>query len=109
MELCEQAGVAHPTLVSESGRALVAHHAVLVLDVLGVGEFRVGQLPESIDPDAPLPLRHLFDTHREVSRKNLLESYHDALGYRDECLSLFLLNHLARAAGCWPRTSSGRS
>ncbi|MCZ7650734.1 MAG: biosynthetic arginine decarboxylase [Thermoanaerobaculia bacterium] len=95
MELCEQAGVAHPTLVSESGRALVAHHAVLVLDVLGVGEFRVGQLPESIDPDAPLPLRHLFDTHREVSRKNLLESYHDALGYRDECLSLFLLNHLS--------------
>ncbi|HQP93225.1 MAG TPA: biosynthetic arginine decarboxylase, partial [Thermoanaerobaculia bacterium] len=95
MSLCEQASVAHPTLVSESGRALVAHHAVLVVDVLGVGEFRVGQLPDSLPEDAPLPLHHLFDTHREVSRKNLLESYHDALGYRDECLSLFLLNHLS--------------
>jgi len=52
-------------------------------------------LPDSLPEDAPLPLHHLFDTHREVSRKNLLESYHDALGYRDECLSLFLLNHLS--------------
>ena len=52
-------------------------------------------MPDSLPEDAPLPLHHLFDTHREVSRKNLLESYHDALGYRDECLSLFLLNHLS--------------
>ncbi|QQR72621.1 MAG: biosynthetic arginine decarboxylase [Holophagales bacterium] len=97
LELCEPEGIPHPTLVSESGRALVAHHAVLIVDVLGVGEFRVGALPEQLPPEAPLPLRHLFDTHREVSRKNVLESYHDALEYRDECLSLFLLNHLSLA------------
>ena len=35
MELCDAAGIAHPTIVSESGRAIVAHHAVLVVDVLG--------------------------------------------------------------------------
>lgn len=94
MELCDPEGIPHPTLVSESGRALVAHHAVLVVDVLGVGEFRVGALPERLPPDTPLPLRNLFETHRDVSRKNVLESYHDALEYRDECLSLFLLSHL---------------
>ncbi len=36
----------HPTLVSESGRAVVAHHAVLILDILGVTEFDVGHVPD---------------------------------------------------------------
>jgi len=95
MEQCDADGVPHPTLVSESGRALVAHHAMLVLDVLGVGEFKVGQLPEVLPDDTPTPIRYLHDTYREVSRKNLLEAYHDAVSYRDEFLSLYNLNHLS--------------
>ncbi len=95
MELCDPEGIPHPTIVSESGRALVAHHAVLVVDVLGVGEFAVGKLPDGPPEATHLAVRHLFDTFREVSRKNLLESYHDAVEYRDECLSLFSLGHLS--------------
>jgi arginine decarboxylase len=95
MELCDAAGVPHPTLVSESGRALVAHHAMLVIDVLGVGEFRVGALPEVLPEGTPAPIKHLFETWKEVSRKNLLEAYHDAASYRDEILSLYNLDHLS--------------
>jgi arginine decarboxylase len=95
MEICDPAGVPHPILVSESGRATVAHHAVLVIDVLGVSEFAVGKLPQRPPKEAEIPLRNLFDTYREVSRKNLLEAYHDAISYRDECLSLFNLGHLS--------------
>jgi arginine decarboxylase len=95
MELCDADRVPHPTLVSESGRALVAHHAALVVEVLGVGEFRVGTLPEALPEGAPAPVRYLFDTLREISRKNLLEAYHDATGYREEALSLYNLNHLS--------------
>jgi arginine decarboxylase len=95
MELCDAAKVPHPVIVSESGRALVAHHAVLVVDVLGVGEFSVGTIPESFPEETPAPVRHLLDTYREVSRKNLLESFHDAMSYRDEVLSLYSLNHLS--------------
>ncbi|HEY0784061.1 MAG TPA: biosynthetic arginine decarboxylase, partial [Thermoanaerobaculia bacterium] len=96
MEVCDEEEVPHPILVSESGRAAVAHHAVLIFEVLGVAEFAVGQLPPKLDADThELPLRHLFDSYREVSRKNLLESYHDAIAYRDECLSLFNLGHLS--------------
>src|SRR4029078_10106997 len=87
-------GVPHPTIVSESGRAVVAHHAMLVVDVLGVGELS-GASPDVPPADSHLALRHLFDTYREVSRKNLLEAYHDALEYRDECLSLYSLGHLS--------------
>jgi arginine decarboxylase len=95
MEVCDSHGVAHPSIVSESGRATVAHHAVLVIDVLGVSELNVGKLPKALPPDSEPPLRRLFDTHREVSRKNVLESYHDAIADRDEALTLFSLGHLS--------------
>ncbi|HXU44547.1 MAG TPA: biosynthetic arginine decarboxylase [Thermoanaerobaculia bacterium] len=94
MEVCDPAGVPHPTLVSESGRATVAHHAVLVVDVLGVSEFEVGK-PKRPPVDAPAPLKNLYETLREVSRKNIIETYHDAIDSRDECLSLFNLGHLS--------------
>jgi arginine decarboxylase len=97
MELCNADGVPHPTLVSESGRALVAHHAVLVTDILGVGEFTIGALPDSLPEATPAPIRYLHDAYREVSRKNLLETYHDAVGYRDEVLTLYNLDHLTLA------------
>ncbi len=95
MEICDPEGVPHPILVSESGRATVAHHAALIIDVLDVAEFAVGKLPKKPPADAGIPLRHLFDSYREVSRKNLLEAYHDAIAYRDECQSLFNLGHLS--------------
>jgi arginine decarboxylase len=95
MEVCDSHGVAHPNIVSESGRATVAHHAVLVIDVLGVSELNVGKLPKELPADSEPPLRRLFETYREVSRKNVLESYHDAIADRDEALALFSLGHLS--------------
>jgi len=65
------------------------------VDVLGVGEFRVGALPEKLPEGTPAPVRYLFDAYRELSRKNLLEAYHDATGYRDEVLSLYNFAHLS--------------
>ncbi|HYG62374.1 MAG TPA: biosynthetic arginine decarboxylase, partial [Thermoanaerobaculia bacterium] len=95
MEVCDANDVPHPTIVSESGRATVAHHAVLVMEVLGASEFEVGKLPKRPPADAEPSLRNLFETYREVSRKNVLESYHDAVTYRDELLTLFNLGHLS--------------
>ncbi len=94
-ELCDGAKIAHPTIVSESGRAVVAHHAMVVLEVLGVSEFDVGRLPDKAPDGATAVVRNLADTYRDVTRKNFLESYHDALEYKDECLTLFALGHLS--------------
>ena len=96
-EICDPEGVAHPILVSESGRALVAHHAALIVDTLDVAEFTVGSLPAKPPKDAELPLKQLFGTYEEVGAGNLLESFHDASSYRDDCLSLFHLGHLSLA------------
>ena len=82
----------HPTIVTESGRAVVAHHSMLVVDVLGVGEFDVGKAPEQARDGRPRRVvSNLFETYRDVSRKNVLEAYHDALEYKEEALQLFNL------------------
>jgi arginine decarboxylase len=94
-EICDGAGVAHPTIVTESGRAVVAHHSMLVMDILGVGEFDVGKAPEKLAKDATRVVRNLFETYKDISRKNLLEAYHDALEYKEEALQLFNLGNLS--------------
>ncbi len=94
-EICDQRQVPHPTLVSESGRAAVAHHAALVVDVLGVVELTVSEPPARLPEDAQPALVNLFDGYHEVSRENLIEVYHDALAARDDCRSLFKLGHLS--------------
>ncbi len=95
LEICDAAGVAHPTIVTESGRAVVAHHSMLVVDILGVGEFDVGKAPDKIARDSNRVVKNLFETYKEVSRKNVLESYHDALEYKEEALQLFNLGNLS--------------
>ncbi len=94
-EICDQGGVPHPMIVTESGRAVVAHHSMLVVDILGVGEFDVGKAPDKIGKDASRVVKNLFETFKDVSRKNVLEAYHDALEYKEEALQLFNLGNLS--------------
>ncbi len=92
--VCDEAGVPHPTIISESGRAVVAYHSVLVFDVLGVSNFDRYQTPGEVPADAPQPLTDLAGIHRDLSKKNFLESYHDAVQAMDEVLNLFNLGYL---------------
>jgi arginine decarboxylase len=97
MEACDSANVPHPVLVSESGRAVVAHHAVLITEVLGNSDFETGPVPDVLPPNAPQVIKNLQSALRDVTNKNLLETYHDALEYKDEVLTLFSLGHLQLA------------
>ena len=94
LEGCEKAGIPHPDIVSESGRALVAHHSVLVFDVLDVNEVVAGQVPPPVGPDEPQVILSLAEAWRSVSRKNFQESYHDALQLKEEATNLFNLGLL---------------
>jgi arginine decarboxylase len=93
-EICDADGVPHPNIVSESGRAVAAHHSVLVVNVLGVTEFNT-HLPERLEQPAPPLVTNMWETYQGVSAKNLLESYHDAVEYKDQVLQLFNLGHLS--------------
>jgi arginine decarboxylase len=93
--VCDEAGVPHPTIVSESGRAVVAYHSVLVFDVLGVSNFDRFRVPPELPADAPQPITDLFAIYRDLSKKNYLEGYHDAVQSVDEALNLFNLGYLS--------------
>jgi arginine decarboxylase len=92
--VCDEAEVAHPIIISESGRAVAAYHSVLVFNVLGVTGFGdTDALPE-IPDDVEQPLIDLQETMKGLSNKNLLESFHDAQQALDSALNLFSLGYL---------------
>jgi arginine decarboxylase len=100
--VCDEVNVAHPTIITESGRAIAAYHSALVFNVLGVagmGDTDSGVAPET-PPDAEQPLIDLQVTYRGLTAKNLLESYHDAQQALDQALNLFSLGYLSLEQRC---------
>ena len=99
--VCNARNIPHPLIVSESGRAVAAYHSVLIFDALGssaLDKFRVtGQIAEdySGNEEVPQPVRDLFDAHRSVSERRLVECYHDALTAREQVLQMFNLGLLS--------------
>jgi arginine decarboxylase len=93
--VCDEAGIPHPNIVSESGRAVAAYHSVLVFNVLGVSG--IGEMdtpPPELPADAEQPLLDLMETYKGLTVKNLLESYHDSQQALDAALNLFSLGYL---------------
>jgi arginine decarboxylase len=91
---CSEAQVSHPNIISESGRALVAHHAILVTEVMDVAE--VPAPPSQLEP-APSQdekLRELETLYRDLNLKNCHEFFNDALGLREEFLQRFIQGNI---------------
>jgi arginine decarboxylase len=93
-EACNAKGVPHPDIITESGRALVAHHSVLVFNVLGTNEILMGQIPESLAKDEHPVIQQLYETYNGVTRKNFQEAYHDTLQLKEEAITAFNLGFL---------------
>ena len=104
-DVCEEAEVSVPELISESGRAVVAHHAVLVMNVLRRIPYIIPEPDEGErNDDDPTPLWNLYDVLADLGPKNAFESFHDAAQAREDLHTLFDLGHLrlpdlARAEG----------
>ena len=100
-ECCEPNGVAVPTLVSESGRAIASHFSLLVFDVLGSSA-----LPASVPKasgDEPLTVRNLRDTLATIEELSvaadaqlvrLQEAWNDALKFKQDALAAFRLGYM---------------
>src|SRR5262245_41058423 len=93
-DVCNARGIPHPDIVTESGRALVAHHSMLVFNVLGTNEILPGQPPDSIEKDEHPVIHQLYETYAGVSRKNFQEAYHDAIQIKEEAITAFTLGYL---------------
>jgi len=103
--VCDDAGVKHPTIVSESGRAIAAYHSVLVFNILGVTGFREQEIPPAGPNDEPeQPIIDLRETLQNVTARNALESYNDAQQALEMALNLFTGGYLPLAQRCHAET-----
>ena len=100
--VCDEREVPHPTIVSESGRAISAYQSVLVFNVLGSAGPRTTYptpfpVPSDLQDaeDVPRPIRDLIVAYEAVDEGRLVECYHDAARAREEALDLFNLGYMS--------------
>jgi len=91
---CDEVGVPHPDIVTESGRAMAAHHSVLVFDVIGASQLMNGGEAELVGEEEEKVLHDLAEVRSGICEENVQEAYHDATQLRDEASSLFALGYL---------------
>jgi arginine decarboxylase len=95
--VCNTRGIPHPMIVSESGRAIAAHHSVLIFNTLGTSALDKFKVTGREDTDytgsekLPQPLLDLFAAYRDVNERRLVECYHDAMTGREQSLQMFNL------------------
>src|SRR5580698_4458349 len=90
-DVCNAEGVPHPNIVSESGRAIVAHHSVLIVEVFGtIEKIRPGEFLKFGENEHAL-VRELLDIRKNLSKLNKAEAYHDALERREDAQHMFTL------------------
>jgi len=94
MDVCDSEGVPHPAIVSEGGRAIVAHHSVLVMEAFSSIEKTPQKLRvTAIDKDHKL-VGDILDVKQRLKRGNRLESLHDIQQIKEEAQQTFELGLL---------------
>jgi arginine decarboxylase len=90
-DVCNAEKVPHPNIISESGRAIVAHHSVLIVEVFGsieknrsVGNLQYGDNEHAL-------VRELLDIRKNIGKLNKLEAFHDAHERKDDAHQMFTL------------------
>lgn len=94
LEVCRNEGVKEPIIVSESGRALTAHHSVLLTDVKDIIEQGTPTFNPEFRTNEHHVVKELFDARENLSIKNVRETYNDAIHLRDEAFTLFSVGYL---------------
>jgi arginine decarboxylase len=94
MEVCEDEKVPHPTIVSESGRAIVAHHSVLVVEAFGSIEKERQMVALEAKASDPKLVTEMLEFKKGLTRQNRLETLHDAQEVKEKAQSMFDLGLL---------------
>ena len=93
-DVCNAENVPHPDIISESGRAIVAHHSVLIVEAFGaIEKIRPGEFLKFGDKEHPL-VNELLDIRKHLAKLNKIEAYHDALERREDAQHMFTLGVL---------------
>ena len=89
VDAADKNDISHPNIITESGRSLVAHHSVLVIDVLETAS--LPEMPEEFEATAEdhQLVRDLYDIWCKLNPRSMMEDWHDAEHIREEALDLF--------------------
>ncbi len=87
--VCEEENVPEPNVITESGRILVAYHAMLITNIIDEIETVQGIHNITLTDDEPQVINELYDLYKTMTSKNFLEYYHDALEHKEELFTLF--------------------
>ncbi|MCI0661628.1 MAG: biosynthetic arginine decarboxylase [Acidobacteria bacterium] len=93
--VCEEENVPEPNVITESGRILVAYHAMLVTNIIDEIETVQGIHNITMTDEEPPVINELFDLYKTMNAKNFLEYYHDALEHKEELFTLFDLGFIS--------------
>lgn len=88
-QVCDKAGVTHPNIISESGRAVVAYYSVLIFNILDVTSAQTSDAEPAVPEKAPQNLLNLIHVNKMLSKTNLQECFNDAVYYRDQVRAQF--------------------
>lgn len=99
--LCDEKGVPHPSIVTECGRALVAHHSVLICNVTGRNDLRRPEPPRptvKTDPSLMQDMQYIFE---KINAKNINECFNDLVQTKSETLNQFVYGVLSLEQRAW--------
>ncbi len=94
-EICDQKDLPHPNIVTESGRSLVAHHSVLIFNVLGVNELNDNKHFYKPTDDDHAIIQDLHEIYSKLTIENVQECYNDVLQLKNDSLQLFAYGYLS--------------
>ena len=100
-QICDEKQVPHPTIVTESGRALAAYQSLLVIDVVGRSALDAFEVSEDLDriqfeeAEVAQPIVDLIEARRDLSERRILECYHDLIEAHEQVQQLFALGYLS--------------
>lgn len=93
--VCEEENVPEPNVITESGRVLVAYHAMLVANIIDEIETVQGMRNVTMTGNEAQVIQELYDLYKTMNSKNFLEYYHDALEHKEELFTLFDLGFIS--------------
>ncbi|WP_321407482.1 biosynthetic arginine decarboxylase [Tolumonas auensis] len=103
-DVCEEFDLPHPMIISESGRAITAHHAVLISNIVGMESQLPTSLPDAPDAEAPMLLQNMWDSWKELHEKEdpgLLEIFHDSVSDLADVHTQYTLGMLSLHQRAW--------
>lgn len=94
-DICDEEDVDHPNIVSESGRAITAHHSCVITNVLDTIQPYDEKFVTKKKTGEHSIVKNIREAEINLTKENFQEMFNDAMGYREDCLNAFKLGILS--------------